>query len=128
MSAAFKIAAAAVFCTLAALTVKKTNGEMALLLECTACVWALLALMKLLSPMLDTIAAMKKLAGLSDAVVSPVLKCTAIGIVSRIAGDICRDGGQAAMCSAVETAGAVCAMCAAMPLVSMLLATLEELL
>lgn len=128
MSAVFKIAAVAIFCTLAALTVKKTNGEMALILECAACIWALFALMKLLTPMLETVAEMKRLAGLSDAVISPVLKCTAIGIVSRITADICRDGGQAALCSAVETAGVVCAVCAAMPLVSMLLSVVEDLL
>lgn len=128
MSAAVKIAAAAIFCTLAALTIKKSNGEMALLLECAACVWAVFALVRLLNPVLDTITDMKALAGLSDAVVAPVIKCTAIGIVTRIAADICRDGGQAALCSAVETAGAVCAVCAVMPLVSMLLSVVEEIL
>ena len=128
MSTALKIAAAAIFCTFAALTIKKSNGEMALALECAACVWALFALMKLLSPLLDAVDDMKKLSGISDAVFAPVIKCTAIGIVSRLAADICRDGGQNALCSAVETAGAVCALCAAMPLVTMLMNVVGEML
>lgn len=128
MSAVFRIAALAVFAVLAALTVKKTNGEMALVLECAACVGVLFAVLRMFSPAAEALGNMKALSGVSDAVLAPVIKCTAIGIVTRLAADICRDGGQAALCGAVETAGAVCAVCTAMPLASMLLSLMEELL
>lgn len=128
MSAAVKIAAVAIFATLAALTVKKSNGEMALVLECAACVWAFFALLRLVTPLIDALGDMKALSGVSDAILAPVVKCTTIGIVTRLASDICRDGGQAALSGAVETAGAVCAVCTAVPLASMLLSLVEELL
>ena len=65
--------------------------------------------------------------GLSPAIISPVLKCIGIGVVTRLAGELCKDAGQGAIASAVELCGTACAMVTALPLMRALLQMIGEL-
>ena len=67
-------------------------------------------------------------ANISPAVDMPVLKCVGIGVVTKIAADLCRDAGQSAAGGAVELVGAMSAVYVALPLLRTLLETLESLL
>ena len=60
--------------------------------------------------------------GLSGAVFTPLWKVLAIALTVRVGGAFCRDAAQGALASVLETAGAVCALTAAAPL---LLAVVE---
>lgn len=122
-----KVAVLAVFGTVAALMIKRSNAEMAAVLSIAVCAVALYAVFSLVDPILELMGRAKEFAGLSGAVLSPVLKCVGIGLTSRIAADLCRDGGQGAVASTVELMGAVGGLYAALPLVSTLLDMLEEL-
>jgi len=55
-------------------------------------------------------------AGLSPTLLAPVLKTVGIGILTRLASDICKDAGQSAIASTVELAGTVAALYIALPL------------
>lgn len=127
MDAMFSVAAAAVLATAVCLVLKRSNGEMTIPLSIALAASALALLAGLLRPVAELMDETKKLSGLSDAVFYPVLKCVAIGIVSRLAADLCRDGGQNAMAGTVELAGAVCAVYVSLPLIESLLDMLEEL-
>ena len=49
-------------------------------------------------------------AGLSPAVLDPVIKTVGIAILTRISSEVCRDAGESGIAAAVETAGAVLAL------------------
>ena len=60
-------------------------------------------------------------AGSNETLTGPVLKCVAIAIITKVTAELCKDASQGAAASAVELAGTVCAMSAAMPLIMSML-------
>ena len=58
---------------------------------------------------------------------SPVMKCVGIGLITNLAGQVCRDAQQGTAASAVELCGVFCALYAALPLVESLLTVVERL-
>lgn len=60
--------------------------------------------------------------------VTPVLKCVGIGLVTNLAGQVCKDAQQGTAASAVELCGVFCALYVAMPLVESVLSVVEKLL
>lgn len=128
MDTLLSAAAAAVVATAVCLVLKRSNSEMTVPLSIAVCAAALGLAFGLLRPVLELMARAKKLSGLTDAVFYPVLKCVGIGFVSRLASDLCRDGGQSAMAGTVELVGAVCALYVSLPLISTFLDMLLELI
>ena len=63
-------------------------------------------------------------AGVSAALTLPVLKSLGITVVGRFSGEICRDAGQSAVASALETCSAAAALYAALPLVKLVVSLL----
>lgn len=58
-----------------------------------------------------------KLTGLAPSLFAPLVKVTAIALLVRVGGALCRDAGQSALASVLDTAGAICAMGCALPLI-----------
>ena len=58
----------------------------------------------------------------------PLYKTVGIALVVKLGGSLCRDAGETALSSVVETAGAVCALLAALPLLQAVLSLLLELM
>lgn len=116
MELLFKAAAAALTAAAVGLLIKNRNPELSLLLGAGAAALILIASAGFLKGLRELADTVKTIAGSSEALIAPVLKCVAIAIVTRIAAELCRDASQAAAASAVELAGTVCAMSAAMPL------------
>lgn len=127
MELAAKAAAAGVSAALAALLLKRTNSELSLCLGLGAAAVMLLAVLGLASELAAAAERARELSGLSPALYSPVLKCVGIGLISGLGAEACRDSGSGQLASAVELAGAAAALSCALPLVSMLLDTVEGL-
>ena len=68
------------------------------------------------------------LAGLSPAVLEPVMKTVGIALVTKLAAEVCRDAGEGGIASTVEIAGAVLALFVALPLLEAVLDTVTGLL
>ena len=51
-----------------------------------------------------------------------------IALVVKVGSGLCRDAGESALASVVETAGAVCALLVALPLLRAVLSLLLELM
>ena len=66
--------------------------------------------------------------GLSRELFIPLYKTVGIALVVKLGGSLCRDAGESALASVVETAGAVCALIAALPLLRAVLSLLMELM
>ena len=103
MELLLKVFALCVITAAVASLLRRNEGELALLLAlcAAACAAALL------------IAAGEPLAALLR---TPLWKVLAIALTVRVGGAFCRDAAQGALASVLETAGAVCALTAAAPL------------
>ena len=123
-----RIAAVAVLGCAAALLLKRGSAELTVPLAAMVCAFALTAAAGALEPAVAFLNRAKILSGLGEAYFLPVMKCVAIGIVTKAAAEVCRDGGQGAMAGAVELGGAAAALYVALPLLETLLGMLETML
>ena len=62
-----------------------------------------------------------------EALLSPLLKCVGVALLSQLASAICLDAGQGALAKTVELGGAVLALTLSLPLISAVLSLLEQL-
>lgn len=122
---------AAVLCVTAALlalVVRRGSPEAALLLPLGAAAVVLLSLAGSLTALMDFLGQLVEESGLSRELFVPLYKTIGIALVVKLGGGLCRDAGESALSSVVETAGAVCALIAALPLLRAVLALLLELM
>ena len=122
-----KIAAAAVAAAVCAVVVKQRAQEVGLVLSLAA--GALVLTMALgaesVRALMDELG---EAAGLSPAVLAPVLKTVGIAILTHISAEVCRDAKESGIAAFVETAGAAVALCVALPLLRAVLDTVTGLL
>lgn len=74
-----------------------------------------------LSFALEFIYNLAEIACVDDALILPLIKILGISLVTKIAGDVCRDGGVCAAASYIELVGGAVAVSMVAPLVSLLL-------
>ena len=55
-------------------------------------------------------------AGISQSLVTPLMKCVGVSVVAKIGSDMCRDSGMSAVASYIELVGGAVAMGISMPL------------
>ena len=127
MNVLFKAAVTGVAGSLIALLLKRSAPELGFSLSAAITVLAAVLAAEIISGLSELTELLRDQTGLSPAVVSPVMKCVGIGIVTRLSSDLCRDAGQSAASSAVELCGAACAMVTALPLIRSLLQLVTEL-
>ncbi|MBR4579451.1 MAG: hypothetical protein IKO22_07590 [Oscillospiraceae bacterium] len=123
-----RAAACAVVGSLLALLLRKYTPELSLLAALVtggAVVWLCAGVCGRIVETLGTIA---ERSGVEAVYLSPVLKCVAIGAVTRMASQLCRDAQQGSVGAAVELCGAACALYVSLPLVESLLSVVERLL
>ena len=123
-----RVTALCVVGVILALVLKKTSPEQALLLVLCAAVAGLALLTDGLGELVEFLRELGERSGVSETLFVPLYKTVGIGLVAKVGGDLCRDAGGAALASVVETAGAVCALLAAMPLLRAVLELLMELM
>lgn len=127
MTALVQAAALGLVGAVLALLLKKSAPELALALSLAICVVAAGLAVELFTDLREVIDLAREQTGLSPAIVSPVIKCVGIGVVTRLAADLCKDAGQGAIASAVELCGAGCAIVTALPLLRSLLQMIGEI-
>ena len=101
---------------LLAVLLKRTNPDMALLLALAVCGAALLLLAEPLEEIRDFLTQLADGGQLPSELFAPLVKTVGVALVSRTGSDLCRDAGEGAMASLVETAGAVIAILVSLPL------------
>ncbi len=104
MSVAGLTAAGICICVLI-LTVKSTRSDIGLTVSVAATV---LLSMAVIPYVIEVVSAVKDFARLSSAgekFIVPILKITGIAYISQIGTDLCRDSGEGALASRIETAG-----------------------
>ena len=128
MEPVFQTAAVCLTGALLAVVVRRGSPELSLLLTLGAAAAVLLFLAEPLGELLDFLTELGERSGVPQRLFLPLYKTVGISLVVRVGGDLCRDAGESALASAVETAGAVCALLAALPLLRAVLDLLMELI
>lgn len=128
MELSVQAAALCVIAALLALVVRRGSPEAALLLILGATVAVLLSLAGSLKLLMDFLGELVEESGLSKDLFIPLYKTVGIALVVKLGGSLCRDAGESALASVVETAGAVCALLTALPLLRAVLTLLLELM
>lgn len=105
-----------VVCLPPVLLLKKKTPELALLLTLAVLAVAAARCAALAAPLLERLRALGELAGIDGGYFTILLRTVAAALVTRLCGDLCRDGGSQALASAVDMAGALAALLIALPL------------
>ena len=87
-----------------------------------------LALAGVVEELLAFLGELGSASGVPPGLFAPLYKTIGIALVVQVGGNLCRDAGESALASVVETAGAVCALVAAIPLLRAVLEMLLELM
>lgn len=123
-----KITAVAVAAALCAVVVKKNASELGLVLALAAGTVILGLSLGALEGVRELMDTLGDTAGLSPAILAPVLKTVGIAILTRIAAELCRDAKENGIAAFVETAGAASALFVALPLLRTVLSMVTGLL
>ena len=123
-----QISAVCVLAALLALLLKKSGPETALLVTLAAITAAFLFLAGFLGELTDFLAELSDAAGVGQELLLPLYKTIGIALVVRVGSSLCRDAGESALASVVETAGTLCALLVAVPLFRLVLRMLLELM
>ena len=103
-------------CLLPVTVLRGKNPEQALLLVLAITAVVLGRVLALTAPLLERLDALFQQAGVESGHVAVLLRTVAAALVTRLCGDLCRDGGSQALGTVVELAGAVASLLIAMPL------------
>ena len=128
MEQVIQAAALCVTGAILAVVIKKGSPEGALALTLAAAVAVLLFVSGLLEELLQFLTELGRQSGVARSLFVPLYKTIGIALVVKVGGDLCRDAGESALASVVETAGSVCALLVALPLLQSVLTLLMELM
>lgn len=106
---------------------KKTNRELALLLSLAACVLIGVFLTQLAEPVVSFLLKLRDLAGLDNALMTPMLKTIGIGLLTQLSANICADAGENAIAKLVEVCGGLLALYVALPLMEAVIDMVEQM-
>ncbi len=128
MEAMVKLAAVGVTAAVLSAVLKKNTPELALLLALAAGLWMLALAAEGLGAAVALMRELAGQAGLSEALLEPVVKTVALSILTKLTAEVCRSAGEGGVAAFVETAGAVLALAVALPLVQAVARLMGELL
>lgn len=113
---------------LLAMVLKKGSPETALLLTLAAAVVVLLYLGRAMEELVSFLGELGERSGIPGELFVPLYKTVGIALVVKVGGSLCRDTGESALGAVVETAGSICALLVALPLLRAVLSLLLELI
>ena len=123
-----KLAALSLCVSAVALLLRRSDEALALILPLAALSVGCALLLPEFAQMQALCSRALALTGLPAALFTPLAKVIGISLVTRFSCALCADAGQSALSALLGTAGAVCALVCALPLVSALLDLVEGFL
>lgn len=107
---------------------KKTSPDVSFILAACVCVAVLTVMVKGLEEAWSFLTEVLERGGLTQELFAPLIKIVGIALITRTAGELCRDAGQGALSSVVETMGGFAAILVSIPLFRAAWELLEGLL
>lgn len=128
METVTQVAALAVISAICAAVVKKQLPDMALILTLGGVTLILLLALAAFRPIRELLDVLADRAGLSPAVLAPVIKTVGVALLTRVSAELCRDAKENGLASAVEIAGGACALLVCLPLFEAVVQMILDLL
>ena len=104
------------------------RGAELMTLCAVVCALCFLTVLPFFSPVLAFVRRLEEITGLSQAVFAPLFKTAAIGLLSQLAGTLCRDSGQQALGQTIEICSGFLCIYLALPLLEMVLSLLQTMI
>ena len=123
-----KAALGSVLAALLGLVIKRNQPELALLLALSALLAILAGAISLWGELRVFLTELTEGTALNEALLSPLVKCLVLSVTARLAADVCKDAGSAALASAVELVGAAAGVVVSLPLLRAVLQMIRALL
>lgn len=123
----WKFAAMAIVCALLCTVLKQHGAELSSVLALAGCVGLLIAALTVLTPVMTFLRRLSGLAGINAALLAPVLKAAAVGLLTQLTESFCKDAGEGALAKAVELCGGILALYALLPLASSVAELLQRM-
>lgn len=127
MQSYLKLSVAALCAALAALTLRKSSPDVAMLLGIVGCVIGAIAVIELLEPVVAFVRTLYQKTGLDSELLSPLLRSAGVGLLTQISASVCTDAGQSALARVVELGGAALCLYLALPLLGAVVTLLGQL-
>lgn len=121
------ICALALITSVIAVTLKRYNGEMSLMVAIAGCIFIFLSLLSSFTSLYDTVNKILSSTGINVTYITVLLKAVGICFVTEFACDCCKDAGQNALASNVSVAGKIMVLVTAIPLYNEILQTVLSL-
>ena len=121
MEILIRSAAAALTAAVIGLVIKQKNPELAMLLSLCTVVMILIASTGFLSSFQNLVDTVNAVTGRQEECTGPLVKCFAVGLVTKISVELCAEASNRAAAATVELAGTMCAMSLVMPLLMSML-------
>ena len=128
MDTVFRCSGVAMIAVVLILTIRRQNGEMALILSVMTCCILLIAGLKLLQPVFAFLRRLQNIGQLDADMTAILLKSVGISLLSEIAGLICKDSGNEATGKALGVICTAAILYLALPVFDALLTILESVL
>ena len=128
METMVQVAAVGVTAAVLGAVLRKNTPELALLLALAAGLWILTVTANGLGAVLALMEELAGLAGISEALLEPVVKTVALSILTKLTVELCRGAGEPGVAAFVETAGVVLAVLVALPLIRAVTVLMAEML
>lgn len=128
MTTFLQIAALCVIGGILALIMRRRTPEFSFLLVLCCCVCAIFAAKELIAPVLDFLTRLQSLAGIDGALLTPIIKTLAVGLLSQLCGAFCLEAGEQSLAKTVELCGTFLALYTILPLAELMLETLTTLM
>lgn len=110
------------------LTIRKQNGELAMVLGLCGCVLVLGGMAQFLIPIMSLVQKIQNVASLDGQMLGIMLKITAVSVIAQIASLICCDAGNGALGKSLQMLSAAVILWLALPMLEALLAMAERIL
>lgn len=116
MEQMWKITAVCLIGSILAVLVKKTGPDVGIAVSMAVVGVVSVMLLQLGGDAVSTLRQMLEVSGLLPELFRPLVKIMGIALLSRMGSDLCRDAGESAIASLVETFGAFGAVAVSLPL------------
>lgn len=128
MDTFLKITAGVFITLILSIVVAKTNKDISVLIIILACSAISISAITFFQPVIDLIGTLQSVGNLDSRFLNILFKCSAIGLISEIAGSVCEDNGYAALSKSLKFLATAVILCIAVPVFNGLFEIIQGML
>ena len=123
-----KVSAGILITAILSLAISGQNKDISLLLTILVCCMSMLTITSYLEPILDFARKLIQVGKLKNDYLQVLMKIVGIGVISQVAGFICRDAGNQSLAKVLQIVTTTVVLCICIPLLEEILALIETVL